>query len=825
MDDKRKKGYDKIEFVNITGEVKDSFLDYAMSVIVQRALPDAKDGLKPVQRRILYGMNTLGNYANAPYKKSARITGEVMGKYHPHGDSSIYDAMVRMAQPFSYRYPLVDGHGNFGSIDGDPAAASRYTEARMSKISMEMLRDIQKDTVDFIDNYDGEEQEPVVLPSHIPNLLVNGTTGIAVGMATNIPPHNLGETIDAIDAIIDNPEISVVDLMNNYLPGPDFPTGGLILGRGGIRKAYETGKGIIYNRAKVEINELENGKHEIVIREIPYGVNKENMFKHIADLARDKVIDGITNMVDESNMNGIKITIEVRRDVQPEVLLNHLYQKTALQTTYGVNMLALIDNVPKVLNIKQAIQAYIDHQVNVIQRRTQYDLNKALDRAHILEGLRIALDHIDEILNIIRSSETDDIAMERLMSSFGLSEIQAKSIMDMQFRRLTGLQRKRIEEEYEGLQVAIADYRDILARHERVLGIIKTELAEMKSKYADPRRTEIVEAASDIDDADLIPVEDCMIAITINGYIKRTSVDTYKTQNRGGKGVKGMSLNSDDIIDQVITMSSHDDLLLFTNKGKVYRIKGFNVPAASRIAKGIPVVNLLNMASDEKVKALVDVVPGPELEDKFMFFVTKSGLVKRVPMGEFLSIRQSGKIAISLREDDELFGALLTNGHDEVIIGGSNGKAIRFNEDDVRPMGRNAAGVKGFNTDGAVVVGIATDKSGEYILSVTEKGYGKKTRLEEYRMTKRGAKGVATVNITEKNGQLMCLRAVKGDEDVLIMTDNGTMIRISLETVSTYGRNTQGVKLINVDEDARVATIALINQDDEEEEEPEEEEN
>ena len=825
MDDKRKKGYDKIEFVNITGEVKDSFLDYAMSVIVQRALPDAKDGLKPVQRRILYGMNTLGNYANAPYKKSARITGEVMGKYHPHGDSSIYDAMVRMAQPFSYRYPLVDGHGNFGSIDGDPAAASRYTEARMSKISMEMLRDIQKDTVDFIDNYDGEEQEPVVLPSHIPNLLVNGTTGIAVGMATNIPPHNLGETIDAIDAIIDNPEISVVDLMNNYLPGPDFPTGGLILGRGGIRKAYETGKGIIYNRAKVEINELENGKHEIVVREIPYGVNKENMFKHIADLARDKAIDGITNMVDESNMNGIKITIEVRRDVQPEVLLNHLYQKTALQTTYGVNMLALIDNVPRVLTIKEAIQAYIDHQVNVIQRRTQYDLNKALDRAHILEGLRIALDHIDEILNIIRSSETDDIAMERLMSSFGLSEIQAKSIMDMQFRRLTGLQRKRIEEEYEGLQVAIADYRDILARHERVLGIIKTELAEMKAKYADPRRTEIIEAASDIDDADLIPVEDCMIAITINGYIKRTSVDTYKTQNRGGKGVKGMSLNSDDIIDQVITMSSHDDLLLFTNLGKVYRIKGFNVPAASRIAKGIPVVNLLNMSPNEKVKALVDVVPGPELEEKYMFFVTRSGLVKRVPMSEFLSIRQSGKIAISLREDDELFGALLTNGHDEVIIGGSNGKAIRFNEDDVRPMGRNAAGVKGFNTDGAVVVGIATDKSGAYILSVTEKGYGKKTRLEEYRMTKRGAKGVATVNITEKNGQLMCLRAVRGDEDVLIMTDNGTMIRISLETVSTYGRNTQGVKLINVDEDARVATIALINQDDEEEELPEEEEN
>ena len=819
MDDNRKKGYDKIEFVNITGEVKDSFLDYAMSVIVQRALPDAKDGLKPVQRRILYGMNTLGNYANAPYKKSARITGEVMGKYHPHGDSSIYDAMVRMAQPFSYRYPLVDGHGNFGSIDGDPAAASRYTEARMSKISMEMLRDIQKDTVDFIDNYDGEEQEPVVLPSHIPNLLVNGTTGIAVGMATNIPPHNLGETIDAIDAIIDNPDISVVDLMTNYLPGPDFPTGGLILGRGGIRKAYETGKGIIYNRAKVDINEFENGKHEIVIREIPYGVNKENMFKHIAELARDKAIDGITNMVDESNMNGIKITIEVRKDVQPEVLLNHLYQKTALQTTYGVNMLALIDNVPKVLNIKQAIQAYIDHQVNVVERRTQYDLNKALDRAHILEGLRIALDHIDEIINIIRSSETDDVAMERLMSSFGLSEIQAKSIMDMQMRRLTGLQRKKIEEEYDALLVAIADYRDILNKHDRVLGIIKNELAEMKAKYNDPRRTEIVEAASDIDDADLIPIEECMIAITTNGYIKRTSVDTYKTQNRGGKGVKGMTLNSDDIIDQVITMSSHDDLLLFTNFGKVYRIKGFNVPAASRTSKGIPVVNLLNMSPNEKVKALVDVVPGPELEHKFMFFVTKLGLVKRVPMGEFLSIRQSGKIAISLRDDDELFGALLTNGNNEIIIGASNGKAIRFNENDVRPMGRNASGVKGFNTDDAVVIGVATDDMGEYVLAVTEKGYGKKTLLEEYRMTKRGAKGVSTVNITEKNGPLMCLRAVRGDEDVLIMTDNGITIRISLESVSTYGRNTQGVKLINVDDDARVATIALVSKEGENEEE------
>ena len=811
MDEKRKNGYDKIEFVNITGEVKDSFLDYAMSVIVQRALPDAKDGLKPVQRRILYGMNNLGNYANSPYKKSARIVGEVMGKFHPHGDSSIYDAMVRMAQPFSYRYPLVDGHGNFGSIDGDGAAAQRYTEARMSKISMEMLRDIQKDTVDFIDNYDGEEQEPVVLPAHIPNLMINGTTGIAVGMATNIPPHNLGETIDAIDAVIDNPDISVVDLMTNYLPGPDFPTGGYIMGRSGIRKAYETGRGIIYNRARVETNDLDNGKHEIVITEIPYGVNKENLFKSISDLAREKAVDGITYMVDESNMNGIRIVIEVRKDVQPEILLNHLYQKTALQVTYGVNMLALVDNVPRVLSIKEVLQEYIDHQTNIIVRRTKFDLGKALDRAHILEGLRIALDHIDEIIDIIRNSANDDVAMEALMTRFGLSEIQAKSILDMQLRRLTGLQRKKIEEEYEQLQLTIYDLKDILARHERVLEIIKSELAEMKAKYADPRRTEIMEAASDIEDADLIPVEDVMIAITTNGYIKRTTVDTYRTQNRGGKGVKGMTLNSDDIIDQAITMSSHDDLLLFTSFGKVYRIRGFNVPAASRVSKGMPVVNLLNMQPNEKVRALVDVTPDPELENKYMFFVTRNGLVKRVPMSEFLSIRQSGKIAISLREDDELFGAQLTEGNDEIIIAGDNGKAIRFNEDDVRPMGRNAAGVKGFNADGGKVVGMATNRMGAFILSITEKGYGKKTPLEEYRMTKRGAKGVSTVNITEKNGPLMCMKAVNGDEDCLIMTDNGITIRISLASVSTYGRNTQGVRMINVDDNARVATVAIVD--------------
>ena len=823
MDDNRKNGYDKIEFVNITGEVKDSFLDYAMSVIVQRALPDSKDGLKPVQRRILYGMNNLGNYANAPYKKSARIVGEVMGKYHPHGDASIYDAMVRMAQPFSYRYTLVDGHGNFGSIDGDGAAAQRYTEARMSKISMEMLRDIQKDTVDFIDNYDGEEQEPVVLPAHVPNLMINGTTGIAVGMATNIPPHNIGETIDAIDAVIDNPDISVVELMNNYLPGPDFPTGGLILGRSGIRKAYETGRGIIYNRARVEVNEMPNGKHEIIIREIPYGVNKKNMYQNIAELARDKAVDGITSMTDESNMNGIKITLEVRKDVQPEVLLNHLYKKTALQVTYGVNMLALVDNVPRVLNIKEVLNEYIRHQVNIVERRTKYDLNKALDRAHILEGLKIALDHIDEIINIIRSSENDEEAMNRLISNFGLSEIQAKSILDMQMRRLTGLQRKKIEEEYDQLVLAIADFRDILANHYRVLNIIKEELAEMKAKYNDKRRTEIVDVASDIEDADLIPVEDVIISITTNGYIKRTVIDTYRTQNRGGKGVKGMTLNSEDVVDQVLTMSSHDDLMLFTNLGKVYRIKGFNVPSASRTSKGIPAINLLNMQPNEKVRAMIDVIPGPELENKYMFFVTKSGIVKKVPMSEFLLIRQSGKIAITLKEDDELFGALITSGNDEIIIGASNGKAIRFNEEDVRPMGRNASGVIGINVDGSEVVGVATGTMGEYVLAVTEQGYGKKTHISEYRLTKRGAKGVSTVNVTERNGKLICLRAVNGDEDLMIMTDKGQTIRISLESVSTYNRNTQGVKMIRVDEGEKVATIALVKDSEESEDEETEE--
>ena len=810
FDDEVANRYDKVKFINISGEIRDSFLDYAMSVIVQRALPDARDGMKPVQRRILYGMNELGNYANTPFKKSARIVGDVMGRYHPHGDSSIYEAMVRMAQPFSYRYPLVEGHGNFGNIDGDGAAASRYTEARMAKISMEMLRDIQKNTVDFIDNYDGEEQEPVVLPAHFPNLLVNGTTGIAVGMATNMPSYNLGETIDAIDAVIDDPDITAVDLMTRYLPGPDFPTGGIILGRGGIKKAYETGRGTIYIRSKAEINEMANGKHEIIVREIPYGVNKKALYNSIVALARDKEVEGITNMADESNMDGIKIIIEVRKDIQPEVLLNQLYHRTQLQISYGINMLALINNAPKVFTLKELIQAYIDHQVNIVVRRTRYDLQKAMDRAHILEGLLIALDHIDEIVSTIRNSETDDVAMSNLMERFGLSEIQAKAILDMQLRRLTGLQRQKLEEEYAVLERQIADYQDILANHNRVLNIIKMELAEIKSKYGDDRRTEISDSEGDIDDESLIPVEDITVCITTNGYIKRTTVETFKLQNRGGKGVRGMAINSDDMIDQMINMSTHDDLLLFTDRGKVYRMKGYKVPNASRVAKGLPVVNLLDLDKNEKVKAMVDVTADPALENCYMFFVTVNGLVKRVQMSEFLSIRQSGKIAIALRDDDMLFGTMLTTGNDEIIIAGDNGKAIRFNENDVRPMGRSAAGVKGFNPDGGQVVGVANSRDGQYVLSITEKGYGKKTPVTEYRLTGRGGKGVASINITEKNGKLVSMKTVNGDEDALLMTSEGTVIRIDLSSVAVYGRSTQGVRLINVN-DSRVATVTVVN--------------
>lgn len=809
-----------IKTTNISSEMRTSFLDYSMSVIVARALPDVRDGMKPVHRRILYAMNDLVIVADKPHKKSARIVGEVIGKYHPHGDTAVYETMVRMAQDFSYRYPLVDGHGNFGSVDGDGAAAMRYTEARMSKISMELLRDINKDTVDWMDNYDGEEHEPVVLPCRFPNLLVNGTTGIAVGMATNIPPHNLGETIDAVFAIMDNPDITVMELMEDYISGPDFPTGGYILGRAGIKQAYETGRGSIMIRSKVQVEDMPNGKKQIIVTEIPYVVNKAALVEKIASLVREKLIEGITDLRDESNMEGIRIVIELRKDVQSDVILNQLYRMTSLQTSFGVNMIVLVDNAPRQLGLKDVLQCYLDHQIDVTVRRTRFELKKAEDRAHILEGLKIALDHIDEIITLIRNSKDTSIAMNGLMENFGLSEIQAKAILDMQFRRLTGLERQKIEEEYDGLMAQITDLKDILNNHSRVLEIIRTELSEIKEKYNDKRRSEIIDAEIDMQDEDLIPQEDVVITMTVNGYVKRIPVDTYRLQNRGGKGIKGMSMHEDDIVDQFLTMMTHDYLLMFTNLGKVYRIKGYQVPLASRTSKGIPIVNLLNLDKNEKVLAMVPV----ERENspaKFLFFVTAQGIVKRVPIEEFENIRQSGKIAINLRDGDELISAKPTTGSSQILIAAANGQAIRFNETDVRPMGRTATGVKGFNVNGSRVIGMTTDFEGQYILSVTEKGYGKKSKLEDYRMTNRGGKGVKTVQVTEKNGPLVFLRAVNGDEDCLIMTNEGIVIRISLEKVSVYSRNTQGVKLISVEDDQSVSTVAIVykSEDDEETEE------
>jgi len=812
MDEKQ---FDKITHINIATEMKTSFLDYAMSVIVQRALPDVRDGLKPVHRRILHAMNDLGMTADKPHKKSARIVGEVIGKYHPHGDSAVYESMVRMAQDFSYRYMLVDGHGNFGSIDGDGAAAMRYTEARMSKIAMELVRDINKDTIDFIDNYDGEESEPSVMPARFPNLLVNGTTGIAVGMATNIPPHNLGETIDATIALMEDPELTVFDLMENYIFGPDFPTGATILGRSGIKQAYETGRGSVLVRSKVNIEDMPNGKKMIIVREIPYQVNKAVLVEKIANLVREKIIEGITDLRDESNREGIRVVIELKREAQAEVILNQLYRMTALQSSFGVNALALVNNAPKQLNLKEILQLYVDHQVDIVRRRTQFDLTKALERAHILEGFRIALDNIDAIIALIRSSQDDATAIQRLQTEFLLSEIQAKSIMDMRLRRLTGLERAKIEDEYQAIMISIEDYRDILARHERVKTIIKDELLEVRRRFSDVRRSEIVEADFDLEDEDLIPKEDVIVTMTVNGYIKRTGIDTYRTQNRGGKGVKGMGVNTDDIVDHVLTMNSHDFLLLFTNLGKVYRMKGYRIPPASRTAKGLPVVNLLNLDKDEKVKAMVPIQP--EHEGQYLFFVTKFGLVKRVHIKEFDSIRQTGKIAITLKEHDELLAVKLTTGSEEIIIGGSNGKAVRFPEDAIRSMGRSASGVRGFNINGSTVIGIATNKEGQYILSVTKNGYGKKSELDEYRITNRGAKGVKTINITEKNGPLVELKAVKGDEDLLMVTEEGTVIRISLEDVGVYSRSTQGVRLINVQENTSLSMVAVVEKEELEE--------
>lgn len=809
--------YDKLEQVDISREMRTSFLDYSMSVIVQRALPDVRDGMKPVHRRILHSMNTLGITASVAHKKSARIVGEVIGKYHPHGDTAVYDAMVRMAQDFSYRYPLVDGHGNFGSMDGDGAAAMRYTEARMSKISMEMMKDIQKDTVDFEDNYDGEEKEPVVLPACFPNLLVNGSVGIAVGMATNIPPHNLGETIDATLAIMDDPDITVSDLMENYIPGPDFPTGGIILGRSGIRQAYETGRGSIIIRSKVKIEEMDNGKKRIIVYEIPYQVNKATMIEKIASLVREKVIDGITYLNDESNRDGVRIVIELRKDVQEYVILNQLYRLTPLQTSFGINMLSLVNGAPKQMGIKETLQHYVDHQVEVTTRRTRFDLKKAEDRAHILEGFRIALDHIDAIIALIRASRNDEEAMQGLMEQFALSEVQAKAILQMQLRRLTGLERDKIETEYNELLATIADLRDILANESRIHEIIRQELSEVKEKYGDERRTEISDAGMEMDDEDLIPVEDVVITMSTSGYIKRAPVDTYKTQQRGGRGVKGMSLNEDDVIETLITMSTHDHLLMFTNLGRVYRLKGYNIPNASRTSKGLPVVNLLSLEKEESVTALVPMKKDSPAQ--YLFFVTQKGLVKRVKVEDFDYIPRKGKIAIQLREDDELINVKPTSGEDEILIAGSNGKVIRFEEDEVRPMGRTASGVRGFNTDGGTVVGVAVSHEGKYLLSVSENGYGKRSEIDEYRKTNRGNKGVKTINVTTKTGSLVTVRAVNGDEDAMIVTDKGIIIRIALDHVGVYGRNTQGVKLINVADDETVTKVAVVARNEEEQSE------
>lgn len=790
----------------LTKEIRRDFLEYSMSVIVSRALPDVRDGLKPVQRRILYSMHEMNIGPDKAYRKSARIVGDTMGKYHPHGDSSIYGALVYLAQPWNMRTVLVDGHGNFGSMDGDDPAAMRYTEARMSKIAVEMLRDLEKDTVDMVDNYDGQEKEPTVLPSRYPNLIVNGSSGIAVGMATNVAPHNLGETIDGIFAVMDNPEITATELMN-YMKGPDFPTGAYILGRSGIRQAFETGRGSVIMRAKTKIEEMQNGKSRIVVYELPYMVNKASLVERIATLVRDKVIEGITDLRDESNMDGIRVVIELRKDVQPDVMLNQLYRSTPLQSNFGVNNVVLFNGVPRQASMIDLLKGYIAFQDEVIVRRTQFDLKKAQDRAHILEGLRIAVDNLDAIIHTIRDSRDPNEAMPRLMEGFGLDEIQAKAILDMQFRRLTGLEREKIENEYQDLLIKIADFQDILSNHARVLQIIRDELSEVKAKFNDPRRSEIIDAIADVEDEDLIPVENIIITLSSNGYIKRLTTDTYHVQNRGGKGIKGMELHKDDIIDQFISMSTHDHLLVFTDKGKVYRIKGYNVPEFSRTSKGIPAINLISMDKTENIRALVPY--SKEHDSKFLFFVTKQGIIKRTTFDEYENINKNGKIAIKLNEDDELAFVRSTDGNAEIIIAGSNGKAVRFLENTVRPLGRTARGVKGFNVDGGYVIGLATNLEGEYILTITENGFGKKSALADYRMTRRGARGVKTVNVTEKSGKLVCMRAVRGDEDCMIMTAGGIVIRISLNQVSVYSRSAQGVKVINVKDDI-VSSVAIL---------------
>ncbi|RDG24980.1 DNA gyrase subunit A [Lacticaseibacillus paracasei] len=807
MDDRQES---RITNVNLGETMRKSFLEYAMSVIVARALPDVRDGLKPVQRRILYGMNELGVTPDKPYKKSARIVGDVMGKYHPHGDSSIYEGLVRMAQDFSYRYMLVDGHGNFGSVDGDGAAAMRYTEARMSKIAVEMLRDINKDTIDFQDNYDGTEKEPVVLPARFPNLLVNGATGIAVGMTTNIPPHNLSETISALHVLMDNPDATTADLMQ-ALPGPDFPTGGVVMGKSGIRHAYETGRGTIVLRGKVDVQTEKSGRERIVITEIPYMVNKAKMVERIADLVHEKKIDGIVTLRDESDRDGMRIVIDVRRDASASVILNNLYKLTPLQTGFSFNMVAIVNGAPKVLSLKQILQYYLDHQENVIRRRTQFDLRKAKAREHILEGLRIALDHIDEIITIIRSSETGDKAKVILMDKFKLSDKQSQAILDMRLVRLTGLEREKVESEYKDVEAAIADYTDILARPERVHQIIYNELLDIQKKFGDKRRTELlVGEVLSLEDEDLIEQEDVVITLSHNGYVKRLATSEFKAQNRGGRGIQGMNVHDDDFVERLISTSTHDVLLFFTNKGKVYRSKGYEIPEYGRTAKGIPIINLLGVGAGEKIQTVINVHEG-ENDDRYLFFVTQKGVVKRTPVKEFANIRSNGLIALNLKDEDELNNVILTSGQDNILIGTHLGYSVTFKEQDVRSMGRSATGVRGIRLrEHDYVVGSDILKPDSEVFVISEKGYGKRTAAKEYPIKGRGGKGIKTANITAKNGPLAGVTTVDGTEDILVMTDSGVMIRFNIQSVSQTARATLGVRLIRVDDDAKVATMAKV---------------
>lgn len=796
--------------VNIVGEMRKSFLDYSMSVIVARALPDVRDGLKPVHRRILYTLYEEGMTPDKKYQKSANAVGAVMGHYHPHGDSAIYESMVRMAQDFTYRHTLVDGHGNFGSIDGDGAAASRYTEARLAKISMELLRDLNKDTVDFSENYDGQRKEPVVLPSRFPNILVNGNMGIAVGMATNIPPHNLGEVIDGCVAYIDNPDITVTELMQ-YIKGPDFPTAGVILGNSGIKRAYESGRGAITIRGMATVEETHN-KHRIVITELPYQVNKKALIQRIGELVRDKVIDGISNLSDESALEGIKIVIDVKKEANANVVLNNLYKHTQLQTSYGINFLMLVDGSPRTLGLREIIEKYIDHQKHVIYRRCQFDLKRYKDRLHILDGLKIALDNIDRVIKIIRESADDDEAKAGLMSNFALSEVQSQAILDMRLKRLTGLEKSKIEEEIAELEKLVKELEEILASEEKILEVIKTEMLEIKDKYADERRTHIDMTAIDyIEDESLIPVENVVITLTNKGYIKRLPADTYKTQNRGGMGVKGMATNEEDFVEHLINATSHDYILMFTNMGKVYRIKGYEIPEYSRQSKGLPIINLLSLDKDEKVTSLLKISNDDEY--KCLVFATKNGLIKRTDISEFDSIRNNGKKFITLKDNDELVSVKKTTGNDEILMASSNGRMVRFNESAVRIMGRSASGVRGINLDGGILVGMEIVEPNEYVLVITEKGYGKKTPVDEYRITNRGGKGVKTVNITEKNGSIVSFKTVDDSKDLMIITDSGIIIRLAVDKISTMSRVTQGVKLINLKEDSIVSSTSIVDRE------------